>query len=221
MPISSLVLHRLANQHITGPGFEHPEQALRWMGAIQAQDYAQAVWAIGLRSESATLVDVEQAIAEKKIVRTWPMRGTIHFVPAEDVKWMLQLSAPRMLAGVRGRQAQLGLDPAVLERSRQIFYDALHGGRRLTRAEMLATLERAGIPTQSQRGYHILWYAAQTGLICMGPMHKKAQTFVLLDEWVPGSRDLPREEALGELARRYFSSHGPATLRDFARWAGP
>jgi hypothetical protein len=220
MDISPLVLQRLANQRIVGPKFERPEQVVRWMGAIQAQDYAQAVWAIGLRTTAATLADVEQAIAEKKIVRTWPLRGTIHFVPAEDARWMLRLSAGRVLAGVRRRQAQLGLDQAVLERSRQLFYDVLHGGRRLTRTEMLALLEHAGIPAEKQRGYHMLGYAALTGLVCMGPLRKKEQTFVLLDEWAPGGISLPREEALAELARRYFSSHGPATLPDLARWAG-
>jgi hypothetical protein len=220
MPISPLVLHRLANQRLLDARFQRPEQVVRWMGALQAQDYAQAVWAIGLRTGSATLAEVEQAIAAKKIVRTWPMRGTIHFVPAEDAKWMLQLGAPRMLARARGRQAQLDLDQAVLERSCRLFYDALHGGRRLTRAEMLALLEHAGIPAQKQRGYHILWYAAQTGLICMGPMQAKQQTFVLLEEWVPQVKELPREEALAKLAVRYFSSHGPAALPDFAWWGG-
>jgi hypothetical protein len=220
MAISSLALQRLANQRIVGPKFEHPAQVVRWMGAIQAQDYAQAVWAIGLRTTSAVLSAVEQAIADKQIVRTWPQRGTIHFVPAEDVRWMLQLSAARTIAGDRRRQAQLGLDQDIMERSRQLFYDALRGGGRLTRAEMMALLAQDGIAPENQRGYHILWYAAQTGLICMGPMQAKQQTFVLLEEWVPDGKSLPREEALAELARRYFTSHGPATLPDFARWAG-
>ena len=220
MHISYLGLQRLSSQRIAGPKFEHPAEVVRWMGAIQAQDYAQGVWAIGLRTASATLADVEQAIADRKIARTWPMRGTIHFVPPEDVRWILQLTAARLLAGGRSRQAQLGLDQAILERSRQLFQDALQGGRRLTRPEMMALLEGAGISTEKQRGYNILVYAALTGLICMGPMQKKQQTFVLLDEWAPHPRALSKEEALAELARRYFCGHGPATLADFARWAG-
>ena len=220
MALSPLVLQRLASQYLLDAKFERPEEVVRWMGALQAQEYAQAVWAVGLRTASATLAAVEQAIADKKIVRTWPMRGTIHFVPPEDAKWILQLGTARMLARARGRQAQLGLDQAALERSCQLFYDALHGSRCLTRAEMIALLEHAGIPAQKQRGYHILWYAAQTGLICMGPMQAKQQTFVLLDEWAPQAKELPREEALAKLAVRYFSSHGPATLADFARWGG-
>ena len=220
MALSPLVLHRLTNQRLLDAKFERPEEVVRWMGALQAQDYAQAVWAVGLRTASATLTTVEQAIADKKIVRTWPMRGTIHFIPSEDAKWMLQLSAARMLARARGRQTQLGLDQATLERSCQLFYDALNGSRRLTRTEMIALLENTGIPAQKQRGYHILGYAALTGLICMGPMQAKQQTFVLLDEWVPHAKSLPREEALAELSVRYFSSHGPATLADFAWWGG-
>lgn len=220
MTLSPLVLHRLLHQRISGGRFERPEEVVRWMGAMQAQDYAQAVWAVGLRTASATLSDVEQAIADKKLVRTWPMRGTLHFVPPEDAQWMLQLSAARTLARSRRRHEQLGLDQAVLERGRQLFYDALRGGGCLSRADMMALLENAGIPAGNQRGYHILGYAALTGLICMGPVREKQQTFVLLDEWAPHARSLPREEALAELARRYFSSRGPAALRDFAWWAG-
>jgi hypothetical protein len=213
-------LQRLSNQRIAGEKFERPEDAVRWMGALQAQDYGQAVWAVGLRTRSGTLVDVEQAIEDGKILRTWPMRGTIHFVPPEDAKWMLKLCASRLLAADRRRMAQLELSVEIMARCQDLFYDALSGGRRLTRAEMMTLLENAGIRTHQQRGYHILWYCAQSGVICLGPKRGKQQTFVLLDEWAPDSRDLPREEALAEFARRYFSSHGPATLRDFAWWAG-
>ena len=212
--------HRLANQRVTGEKFEKPEDVVRWMGALQAQDYGQAVWAIGARTRSATLADVERALEEAKIIRTWPMRGTIHFVPPENARWMLNLSATRMLAADGRRMAQLDLTVDIMARCRDLFIDALSGGKRLSRPEMMALLEGAGISTQGQRGYHILWYLAQSGVICVGPMEGKQQTFALLDEWAPGSRDLPREEALAELARRYFTSHGPATVHDFAWWAG-
>ena len=217
---SQLGLQRQLNQCINGMKFEQPEEVVRWMGAMQAQDYGQAVWAIGLRTQSATLTGVERAIAEGKILRTWPMRGTIHFVPAQDAKWMVRLSAQRMIASGRRRREGLGLDETTLERGKQLFFDALNGGRRLTRAAMFTLLENAGIPPANQRGYHVLGYAALTGLICIGPMQGKQQTFVLLDEWAPGPRDFSGEEALAELARRYFASHGPATLYDFAWWAG-
>jgi hypothetical protein len=217
---TDIAYQRLITQRIAGERFEKPEEVVRWLGAIQAQDYLQALWAIGLRLKSATVADVERAILEGKIVRTWPMRGTLHFVPPEDARWMLKLSASRMLAKDGRRLEQLGLDEEIMERCKEHFYDALKGNRRLSRPEMMKLLEEAGISTEKQRGYHILWYVAQAGLICLGPMQDKQQTFVLLDEWVPDSRDLSREESLAELARRYFAGHGPATVHDFAWWAG-
>ncbi|HEX2740263.1 MAG TPA: winged helix DNA-binding domain-containing protein [Rubrobacter sp.] len=208
------------NQRIHGEKREKPEDVVRWLGAVQAQDYMQALWAIGLRSTSATVADVEQAILDGKIVRTWPMRGTLHFVPPEDAKWMLKLSASRMLAKDGRRLKQLGLDEEIMERCKEIFYEALKGNRRLSRQDMMGLLEDAGISTENQRGYHIMWYVSQGGLICLGPMRDKQQTFVLLDEWVPDSKSLSREESLTELASRYFASHGPATVHDLAWWAG-
>jgi hypothetical protein len=215
-----IVRQRLVNQRIDGERLEKPEEVVRWLGAIQAQDYLQSLWAIGLRLKSATVADIEQAIFDGKIVRTWPMRGTLHFVPPEDAKWMLKLSASRVLAKDGRRLEQLGLDEVIMERCKELFYDALKGNERLTRSDMMKLLEEAGISTENQRGYHILWYVSQTGLICLGPMQNKQQTFVLLDEWVPDPRNLSREESFAQLARRYFASHGPATVHDFAWWAG-
>jgi winged helix DNA-binding protein len=220
MTHTEIARQRLVNQRIEGERFEKPEEVVRWLGAIQAQDYQQALWAIGLRLRSATVADVERAIAEGKIVRTWPMRGTLHFVPPEDARWMLELSASRVLARDGRRLGQLGLDEGVMQRCKEIFYEALRGNGRLSRPEMMQLLEEAGVGTQSQRGYHILWYLSQAGLICPGPMQDKQQTFVLLEEWVPHSRELSREDSLAELAGRYFASHGPATVHDFAWWAG-
>lgn len=211
---------RLSNQHIAGEKFENPEEVVRWMGAMQAQDYLQAVWAVGVRTVSATMADIEQAIEDRKIVRTWPMRGTIHFVPPEDAAWMLKLSAARMIAKDGRRQKQLELDEEILGRCNDLFCNTLQGGKRMSRPELLQVLEDAGISTKNQRGYHILWYASQIGLLCPGPMIGKQQSFVLLDEWVPDPRNLSRDESLAELARRYFASHGPSTIHDFAWWAG-
>ncbi|MBE3558431.1 MAG: AlkZ family DNA glycosylase [Ktedonobacteraceae bacterium] len=217
---TAIAHQRLLNQRIAGEQCTRPEEVVRWMGAMQAQDYLQALWAIGLRMPSATAAAIEQAIADGKILRTWPMRGTLHFVPPADAKWMLQLSAARVLASDRWRLEQLELDEATIERAKQLFHDALAGGRRLSRPAMMQLLEDAGISTAGQRGYHLLWYIAQTGLICLGPIENKRQTFVLLDEWAPQSRKLSREESLAELARRYITSHGPATVQDFAWWTG-
>ncbi len=211
---------RLLNQRIDGEKCTRPEDVVKWMGAMQAQDYQQAVWAIGLRTQSATMADIEHAIADRKILRTWPMRGTLHFVPSEDAKWMLKLLAGRVLARDRRRQEQLEIHPPIIERAARLFYDSLEGGKCISRPGMMELLDDAGIHSQGQRGYHLLWYLAQIGLICLGPIEDKQQTFVLLDEWVPQSRALSHEEALAELAWRYFTSHGPATIHDFARWAG-
>lgn len=220
MTDADVARQRLLNQCIAGEQFGTPEDVVRWMGAIQAQDYRQALWAIGSRTASATMADVEAAITARQIVQTWPMRGTLHFVAAEDAKWMIELLAPRRLAADRSRRKQLELYQDTLARCTEVVQEALCGGNRLTRSAVMRLLEDAGISPKGQRGYHILWYLAQTGLICLGPLQDKEQTFVLLDEWVPAPRRLVREEALAELARRYFASHGSATVDDFATWAG-
>ncbi|MNC32864.1 hypothetical protein D3C75_812370 [compost metagenome] len=185
-----------------------------------AQDYLQAVWAIGLRTPSATLAEVEHAITEGKIALTWTLRGTIHCVPPEDVKWLLQLSAPRLLKQSVRRMEQLELDERTLERSRKIIYNALKNRAGIPRPELLELLESEGIRTEGQRGYHILWHCAYNGLICFGPRSGKQQTFMLLDNLVEHSRELSFEESLSVLAWRYFTAHGPATVKDFAWWGG-
>lgn len=211
---------RLVNQQIARPRFTEPGQVVRWLGAMQAQDYLGALWGVGLRVRGATERDVEHALADRSIVRTWPMRGTLHFVAAEDVRWMLKLLTPRIIAGRAARHRQLELDDETLARSGDVVAEALHGGRQLTRPETFIQLQNAGISTAGQRGIHIVGALAQDGLICFGPRAGKQQTFVLLDEWIPRRRDLEREEALAELARRYFTGHGPATLRDLVWWSG-
>ncbi len=217
-----IVRRRLLAHGLAGVPFEEPSDVVRWFGAVQAQDYLGARWAIGLRTRDATEADVERALAARAIVRTWPMRGTLHFVPAEDARWMLRLLAPRVLAANAARERQLGLDAAAFARGRRLLVKALEGGRRLTRAAAYGVLEAGGIPTAGQRGIHVLWRLAQEGLVCHATREGKQQSFALLDEWVPpsSSRNLGREEALAELARRYFTGHGPALLGDFVWWSG-
>ncbi|WP_245647860.1 winged helix DNA-binding domain-containing protein [Paenibacillus borealis] len=211
---------RLIHQRIQQPSPLQPGEVVRAFGAMQAQDYMQAVWAVGLRTPSAGLIEVERAIADRKLLLTWTLRGTLHFVPPENTKWMLQLCAPRILRQAAARLTQLELDDKLLERCRKIIYTALKGGNQLTRPDLLKLLEDQGISTSGQRGYHILWHSAYNGLICFGPRSGKQQTFVLLDEWVEHSRELSFEESLNELAALYFTAHGPATVQDFAWWAG-
>ncbi|KOR90150.1 winged helix DNA-binding domain-containing protein [Paenibacillus solani] len=211
---------RLLNQRITGMKSESPEQAIKEMGAIQAQDYHQAVWGIGLRTQSAKLGDVEQAVIDRKIVLTWPMRGTIFFVPAADAKWMLKLTESRLQTNDKKKQMEFELDEDLLNRCRWIIGAALRDCTPVSRPRLMELLEEAGISTKHGRGYYILGYLGRTGMICFGPHEGKQQTFVLLDEWVPNSTKLTFEESLAELACRYFTGHGPATIQDFAWWTG-
>jgi hypothetical protein len=189
---------------------------------MQAQEYPGARWSVGLRSGTTTTVaDIELAIAERRVVRTWPMRGTLHFVAAEDVRWMLPLLTPRVVTQWAGRHAQLGLTQDDIDRSRVIVRDGLAGGV-LERGVLLDLIDTGGVTTEGQRGYHLIVGLAMEGLICQGPMAGKQQTFVLLDEWVPPAEEPPpsRPAALARLAERYLRGHGPATVADLSWWSG-
>lgn len=216
-----LARERLRSQLVTHTLHKKPSDIVRWFGAVQAQDYLGALWAVGLRTGNASEAQIEQALANREIVRTWPMRGTLHFVAPEDVRWMLGLLTPRIIVGNATRLARnYELTDKVLGRAKDAFIASLHGEKQLSRAEMYSVLEKAQISTAHQRGLHVLWRLAQDGVICFGVRQGKQQRFVLLDEWVPGGKTLEREEALAELAARYFASHGPATLGDFGWWSG-
>jgi hypothetical protein len=214
-----VVRRRLARQ-LGRRSFADPTDVVRSFGAVQAQDFLGALWAIGLRLQKATERSVEDAIAEKTIVRTWPMRGTLHFVAAADVRWMLELMTPYVVARGARRLADLGLDDDQIARSRRVVARVLEGGGRKTRKALYRALEAAKISTAGQRGIHILWCLAQEGFICFGARAGKEQTFVLLDEWLPAAKRLPKDEALAEVSRRYFTGHGPATVGDFVWWSG-
>jgi hypothetical protein len=212
---------RLRNQYIDGSRLEDPAEVVRALGAVQAQDYYSALWAIGLRLHGVGEAKVEQAILERRIVRMWPMRGTLHFVANEDVRWLIELLAPRTLQRNAARLLRdLAIDRPVIKRATKIVQAALSGGSALTRAALYEQLDVHGIDTGQQRGMHILWWLAHEGLICCGPRAGKQHTFVLLDEWVPQPSSLARQDALALLARRYFAHHGPATLADFVWWTG-
>jgi hypothetical protein len=213
----NIVKRRAGAQRISCP-LGDPAAVVAWLGAVQAQDYASALWAVGLRTVGARQEDVEQAILDRRIVRTWPMRGTLHFVAAPDARWMTELLAHRA-SGAQTRLRSLGIDESVLTRSRRALARHLQGGHRLTRAAACDVLEHATLATSDQHR-HILWRLAIDRFICCGPHEGKQQTFVLFDEWVPKAPRLPREEALAELAVRYFTGHGPATVRDFTWWSG-
>jgi hypothetical protein len=160
----NIARHRLWSQHIAGSGLEKPNYVVRWLSAVQAQDYRGSLWAIGLRRQNATEEAVEQAIADRTIIRTWPMRGTLHFVAATDVWWMLALLTPRVVANSRWRLKQLELDAGVFGRSGRTLMRALRGGKQLSRNAMYKALEAAGITTAAVRGLHILMAACARGV---------------------------------------------------------
>ncbi|MGB4587881.1 MAG: winged helix DNA-binding domain-containing protein [Clostridiaceae bacterium] len=220
MNIDDLINQRLQNQKIEGVKAETPAEAVRWMGAMQAQEYNHALWAIGLRTKATTKKAVEEAIIEKRIIRTWTMRGTLHFVVPDDVRWLLNLSEKRMRQKSQSRMKELNLDDRLIEYCKEMFVEELKDEKLRTRQELFSLLEKEGVETKDQKGYHILWRIAQDGVISMGPVEEKKQFFMLLNNVSPKLDEIPRDEALGKLAERYFTSRGPATVYDFAWWGG-
>ncbi len=212
---------RLANQRLAGGGFTRPDDVVSWLGAVQAQDYLGARWALALRMRRGTDAAIERAFAAGEILRTHVMRPTWHFVAPDDIRWMLSLTAPRVRAAMRSYDRKLGLDAAVITRSHKVIAAALAGGTHLTRQELKTRLQKAGIVTDGvQRLAHLMMHAELSGVICSGPIRGRQFTYALLDERVPEGKSLSRDAALAELTRRYFRSHGPAGLQDFVWWSG-
>lgn len=218
--LREVALLRLAAQRLAGPGKASPAEALRWMTAVQAQDLRGALAPVALRTAGDTSASVRAALDAGPVVRSWPMRGTPHLVAAEDLPWMLQVLAPRVVAASTARRTQLGLDEQQVEHARASTQPVLAGGGRVRRADRFTTWKRAGLDPAGQRGTHVLRVLATTGTVVLGPTDGGEQLLVLTEEWIPHPREPQREEALGELALRYFASHGPAQVTDFARWAG-
>lgn len=212
---------RLTNQHLTGNLFTTASEVVAWLGAVQAQDYAGAKWAVAQRTTGLTNAAIEQAFAAGAILRTHVMRPTWHFVTPEDIRWMLALTAPRVKALNAYYCRKLELDEATLGRSNDVLAKGLQGGNQLTRPELAAILRQFGLPADNllRIGY-IMGQAELDAIICSGALRGKQHTYALLDERAPQARTLERDEALAELTRRYFSSHGPATLPDFVWWSG-
>jgi hypothetical protein len=219
MTNKAIAQQRLCNQHLTLADFAQPADAVAWFGAVQAQDYTGALWAVGQRMPSASAASVEQAISDGSIVRTHPMRATWHFVAAADIRWLLPLIAPRNRTRHTYRQRELELDAATLAKSTDVFAKTLQGGQQRTRPELAAVLAQAGISPAGQRMVYLLMYAETEGIICSGARRGKQFTYALLEERVPLYQPLARAEALAELVRRYFTSHGPATVPDFCWWS--
>ncbi len=220
MEYSDIAIMRLYSQQLAHSRFKRPEEVVAWFGGVQAQDFPGAKWAVGQRIKESTDADIEQTLAEKKIVRTWAMRGTLHFVTASDIRWMLELLAPRIIARNARRYRELELDEKTLKRSNEVIKNALQDGNQLNRRELLVILQKNGISTEGQRAPYMLQRASLDGIICQGGMHSNNNPIFISMAELPETKTLTRHESLAELAMRYFTSHGPATLQDFTWWSG-
>jgi hypothetical protein len=215
-----IATRRLQSQRLAGNPLDTADDVVGWLGAVQAQDYPAAVWALGQRTRAATAADVHRLFDAGAIVRTHVLRPTWHFALPADIRWLLALTAPRLRAGIGRRWRDLGIDHGVIARAQAAFCDALAGGRQLTRADLGAVLLTAGIAPEGQRLPYLILAAELDALVVSGPRRGRDFTYMLMDERVPAAAPLTPDEALRRLAERYFRSRGPAQLRDFAWWAG-
>jgi hypothetical protein len=218
---SDVVRLRLAGQRLMGARASDPVALVREQGAVQAQDYAGAKWGLGLRLSGARDASVEEAIDSGRILRTHVLRPTWHFVAAEDIRWMLALTGPQIQKRMAAYDRQLGLDAKVMAKGIDAIARALGGGRALTRGELRAVLVRARIKDpNTQKLAHLMMGAELASVICSGPRRGKESTYALIDERAPKVVAPERDDALGEMARRYFGTRGPATVQDFMWWSG-
>lgn len=220
MNLNDIAHLRLANQQITKSKFKTAAEVVSWLGAIQAQDYSMSKWAVGVRLPGSTDKSVESAISSGEIIRTHVLRPTWHLVSAADVHWMLELSAPQIKSLARSRDKELGLTEEAFNRSNSIIEKALRDGQHFTREEMVKLLAVAGFVNDNNRVSHLLMRAEIEGIIASGSVKNGKQTYALLADRIPKIKTLKRDEAAAKLARRYFTSHGPATLKDFIWWSG-
>jgi hypothetical protein len=218
--MTGLLEARLGNQRLTTPASRDLQQLVSWLGAVQAQDYVGAAWALALRTRGLTLERLDRVFADGEVLRTHVMRPTWHFVAPADIVWLLELTGPRVKRLLRNNDHRLELDDRIYARSRSIIERALEGGRQLTRTELAEALRKGRLVAANLRLAHIVMHAELEGVICSGARQGAQFTYALLAERAPQARPLPRDEALATLAGRYFQSHGPATLRDFAWWSG-
>lgn len=215
----SIARLRMHNLGLIGPPFPSPTAVVRGLLAVQAENYAQAAWAVACRTQGTTAAEFQTLFDEGAILRTHIIRPTWHFVLPDDIRWLTEVTAPRIRRSFLAQQRHLGIDDAVVAPSLQVITDALSQGVHLTRAALGGRLRAAGLPAEGQPLGLLLMTAELSGLICSGATQGKEQTFPLLDERAPHARRLDREEALAELTLRYLTSHGPATERDLSYWA--
>ncbi len=216
----NLVIQRLYNQQLVQHQFDSPEEVVGWFGAVQSQDYLGAKWAVGQRYLNGKDAEIDEAFNRGSILRTHLLRPTWHFVLPKDIGWILDLTAPRVKVALSSYLRKLEINADLISRSSHVLGKAVEGGNYLTRSELASILARSGIDTESLRLNHLLILAELDKVICSGPRRGKQFTYALFEERASQARSFARDEALVELARRYFTSHGPATLKDFTWWSG-
>jgi hypothetical protein len=218
MDRAAVAHRRLHNLRITSPALESPEDVLRWLGAVQSQDYPGGKWGIGHRLTDITDAALDQAFDAGRLLRTHVLRPTWHFVLPDDIRWLLELTGPRILATNAHYSRQFGVHDVLADGQRAIA-KALERGDHLTRKEIQAVLQQAGINAHGLGLAYVLMYAELNALICSGRLRGKQHTYALVEDRAPDAQRLGRDEALAELTRRYVRSHGPATPHDFAWWS--
>ncbi len=220
MTLSDLTCIRLQNQQIENSTFKSPKELVSWMGAMQAQDFPMSKWAIGLRTLNSTVESIEAAYNRGDIIRTHLLRPTWHLVSSDDIYWIQQLTAPHIKPVFKVNNKLLELTEELYSKSNRLLEKVLSNGLSLTREELIREYDNIHIRTDQNRLSHFLMNAELEGIICSGPLKANKLTYCLLEERVPTKKLLNREESLAELAKRYFKSHSPATLRDFIWWSG-
>lgn len=210
---------RMHTLRLSGQTYPSPAAVVEGLLAVQSENHAQASWAVGTRTSGFTEAQFGRLFDDGVILRTHVLRPTWHYVSPDDIRWLVDLTAPRISRLMVQLQRELELNDAVLEASADVIADALSGGVHLTRDALGDRMRDAELPAEGQRLGVMMANAEMSGLVCSGAMEGKQHTYALLDERASEARRLDRDEALAELVLRYFTGHGPATERDLAYWA--
>jgi hypothetical protein len=217
MTREDVLRRRLATQRVQDAGLPSAAEVVRLLGCVQSQEYAHALWSLGMRTNGLSAAEVQAEFDRGDFLRTHILRPTWHFVDAEDIRWILEVTAPRVQKQNQTIYRQHGLDPATLDHGLVVIAEELRGGRYRTRAELGQALADRRLPSRGIQLAYIVMNAELQGVICSGPMRGAQQTYALLDERAPRSGNATRDAA--ELARRFFMGHGPASIQDLARWS--
>ncbi len=211
---------RLQNHHLIYPDFKTVHEVVQYYGCVQSQDYPAAKWALSLRMKNATEEIIEKALVDGKILRTHIMRPTWHFVTPEDIRYILKLTSPRVQRFNASMMKQTELDAEILNKAIRVLEKSLRDSNYLTRTELAQALAENGIIAAGQRLAYIVMNAELEGVICSGPRKGKQFSYALLEERVPPQKEISQDESMAKLALTYFTSHGPAQVKDFSWWSG-